>query len=113
MLSPLLEGAFVFGGDRFALGAALQLPSLAAAKLEREGKFSAEALAQAEHFALTDYLTTLAGPPPQGDAAKAFYARVADMTGMSADALARNAWLHPRRLRQESQCRRPQDRQSL
>ncbi|MGB7177334.1 MAG: carboxypeptidase, partial [Xanthobacteraceae bacterium] len=45
MLSPLLEGAFVFGGDRFALGAALQLPSLAAAKLEREGKFSAEALA--------------------------------------------------------------------
>src|ERR1700730_8376507 len=40
MLSPLLEGAFVFGGDRFALGAALQLPSLAAAKLEREGKFS-------------------------------------------------------------------------
>ena len=88
MLSPLLEGAFVFGGDRFALGAALQLPSLAAAKLEREGKFSAEALAQAEHFALTDYLATLAGPPPQGDAAKAFYARVADMTGISADALA-------------------------
>ena len=88
MLSPLLEGAFVFGGDRFALGAALQLPSLAAAKLEREGKFSAEALAQAEHFALTDYLATLAGPPLQGDAAKAFYARVAEMTGISADALA-------------------------
>jgi len=88
MLSPLLEGAFVFGGDRFALGAALQLPSLAAAKLEREGKFSAEALAPAEHFALTDYLATLAGPPLQGDAAKAFYARVADVTGISADALA-------------------------
>jgi carboxypeptidase C (cathepsin A) len=88
MLSPLLEGAFVFGGDRFALGAALQLPSLAAAKLEREGKFSQDALVQAEHFALTDYLTTLAGPPLQGDAAKNFYARVADMTGISADALA-------------------------
>jgi carboxypeptidase C (cathepsin A) len=88
MLSPLLEGAFVFGGDRFALGAALQLPSLAAAKLEREGKFSRDALAQAEHFALTDYLTTLAGPPLQGDAAKNFYARVADITGISPDALA-------------------------
>ena len=88
MLSPLLEGAFQFGGDRFALGAALQLPSLAAAELERKGKFSEEALAQAEHFALTDYLTTLAGPPLQGDAAKAFYARVADMTGLSVDALA-------------------------
>jgi carboxypeptidase C (cathepsin A) len=88
MLSPLLEGAFQFGGDRFALGAALQLPSLAAAELERKGQFSEEALAQAEHFALTDYLTTLAGPPLQGDAAKNFYARVADMTGLSVDALA-------------------------
>ncbi len=88
MLSPMLEGAFQFGGDRFALGAALQLPSLAAAELERKGTFSKEALAQAEHFALTDYLTTLAGPPLQGDAAKAFYARVAEMTGLSVDAIA-------------------------
>jgi carboxypeptidase C (cathepsin A) len=82
MLSPTLESAFQFGGDRFALGAALQLPSLAAAELEREGAFSKEALAEAEHFALTDYLTTLAGPPPQGEAAKSFYARVAKFTGL-------------------------------
>ena len=76
-MSPLLEGPFHFGGNRFALGAALQLPSLAAAEIERKGTFSKEALAQAERFALTDYLTALAGPPLQGDAAKAFYARVA------------------------------------
>jgi len=88
MLSPVLEGAFQFGGERFALGAALQLPSLAAAELERKGTFSKDALAQAEHFALTDYLTTLAGPPPQGEAAKKFYARVADITGLSVDAVA-------------------------
>jgi carboxypeptidase C (cathepsin A) len=88
MLSPMLEGAFTFGGDRFALGAALQLPSLAAAELERTGKFSKEALALAEHFALNDYLTTLAGPPPQGEAAKNFYERVAAMTGLSVDAVA-------------------------
>ena len=88
MLSPMLEGAFTFGGDRFALGAALQLPSLAAAELERTGKFSKEALAQAEHFALNDYLTTLAGPPPQGEAAKNFYERVAALTGLSVDAVA-------------------------
>src|ERR1700691_2806155 len=87
MLSPMLEGAFQFGGDRFALGAALQLPSLAAAELERKGTFSQDALAQAEHFALTDYLSTLAGPPLQGDAAKNFYARVAQMTGLSNDAV--------------------------
>ena len=88
MLSPLLEGAFQFGGDRFALGAAMQLPSLAAAEMERKGTFSQDALAQAEHFALTDYLSTLAGPPLQGDAAKSFYARVAQMTGISVDAIA-------------------------
>ena len=89
MLSPMLEGAFQFGGDRFALGAALQLPSLAAAEMERKGSFSEQALAQAEHFALTDYLTTLAGPPLQGDAAKAFYARVAAITGLPQDVVAR------------------------
>jgi carboxypeptidase C (cathepsin A) len=88
MLSPVLEGAFQFGGERFALGAALQLPSLAAAELERKGAFSTEALAQAEHFALTDYLSTLAGPPPQGAAAKSFYARVAALTGLPADVVA-------------------------
>ena len=88
MLSPLLEGAFQFGGDRFALGAALQLPTLAAAELERKGTFSKAALAQAEHFALTDYLSTLAGPPLQDDAAQRFYARIAAMTGLSEVAVA-------------------------
>jgi carboxypeptidase C (cathepsin A) len=88
MLSPLLEGSFQFGGDRFALGAALQLPSLAAAELERKGTFNKDALAQAEHFALTDYLSTLAGPPLQGDAAKKFYARVAEITGIPPEAVA-------------------------
>ena len=32
MVSPMLEGEFQFGGDRFALGAALQLPSLVAGR---------------------------------------------------------------------------------
>ncbi|MGD0421699.1 MAG: carboxypeptidase [Xanthobacteraceae bacterium] len=89
MVSPMLEGEFHFGGDRFALGAALRLPSLAAAELERRGTFSTAALAQAEHFALTDYLSALAGPPLRGDAAHAFYARVAQMTGLPEDVIAR------------------------
>jgi carboxypeptidase C (cathepsin A) len=90
MLSPMLEGAFQFGGERLALGAALQLPSLAATEMERKGTFSKEALAEAEHFALTEYLPALAGPPLQGDAAKSFYARVAQMTGLSADVVAQS-----------------------
>jgi carboxypeptidase C (cathepsin A) len=85
MLSPLLDGALTFGGTRLALGAALQLPSLAAAELERKGTFSVEKLAAAERFALTDYLSTLAGAPPQGEAAHAFYARVAAFTGLPED----------------------------
>jgi carboxypeptidase C (cathepsin A) len=89
MVSPLIEGAFQFGGDRFALGAALQLPSLAATELERKGTFSPSALAQAERFALTDYLAALAGAPLHGDAAHAFYARVAAITGLPEDVVAR------------------------
>jgi carboxypeptidase C (cathepsin A) len=90
MVSPMLEGAFQFGGDRFALGAALQLPSLAAAELERKGKFGKAALTDAEHFALTEYLSTLAGPAPSGAAAQAFYARVANMTGLPEDVVTRD-----------------------
>jgi carboxypeptidase C (cathepsin A) len=87
MLSPYLEGQL--GNGRTALGAALQFPSLAAADLDRRGAFSADALAAAERFALTDYLTTLAGKPPEGDAARALYARVAEMTGLPVETVAR------------------------
>jgi carboxypeptidase C (cathepsin A) len=83
MVSPLLEGRFTFGGNRFALEAALQLPSLAAAELERKGTFSRDKLAEAERFALTDYLVGLAGAAPQGEAGRTFYARVAELTGLS------------------------------
>ena len=85
MLSPMLEGWLTFGDDQSALRAALQLPSLAATELERKGAFSREALAAAEKFAMTDYLTTLAGSPPQGEAARAFYARVAQISGLPLD----------------------------
>lgn len=89
MVSPLMEGAFTFGGTRFALGAAMQIPSLAAAEMERKGMLTPERLAEAERFALNEYLTTLAGAPPRGEAARAFYARVAEITGMPIDVVAR------------------------
>jgi carboxypeptidase C (cathepsin A) len=87
MLSPLLEGWLTFGDDGSALHAALQLPSLAAAELERRHAFTTEALAAAETFAMTEYLTTLAGAAPKGDAGRAFYSRVAQMTGLPLDAV--------------------------
>ncbi len=85
MVSPFIEGAFQYGGDRFALGAALQLPSLIATELERQGKYTPEALAAGERFAMGEYLTRLAGPPLTGEAGRAFYGRVAGMSGLPVD----------------------------
>jgi carboxypeptidase C (cathepsin A) len=85
MLSPMLEGWLTFGDDESALRAALQLPSLAAAELERKNAFNPAALADAEKFAMTDYLTTMAGAPPQGAIGKAFFGRVAQLTGLPVD----------------------------
>jgi carboxypeptidase C (cathepsin A) len=90
MLSPLLEGPLVFGANRFALGAALQLPSLAAAELERKNEFSKEAVQSAEQFAMGGYLTTLAGAAPTGAHADAFYGRVAKLTGLPIETVRRS-----------------------
>jgi carboxypeptidase C (cathepsin A) len=82
MLSPLLEGPLTFGANRFALGAALQLPSLAAAEMERGNAFSKDGVEAAEQFAMHDFLIALAGPPLKGAAADMFYERVAQLTGL-------------------------------
>jgi carboxypeptidase C (cathepsin A) len=82
MLSPLLEGPLTFGANRFALGAALQLPSLAAAEMERGNGFSKDNVDAAEQFAMHDFLIALAGPPLKGAAADMFYERVAELTGL-------------------------------
>jgi carboxypeptidase C (cathepsin A) len=47
-------------------------------------------LTEAEKFATGDYLTTLAGRPPSGEAGRAFYARVAALTGVPVDVVARS-----------------------
>ena len=88
-VSPFVDGALTFGRGRDVLGAALQLPSLAAAELDRRNAFTPEALAAAERFAMTDYLVTLAGRPPAGEAGRAFYGRVAEMTGLPLESVTR------------------------
>lgn len=90
MLSPLLEGQLMFGADEFALGAALELPSLAAAEMDRRSAFDEGKQREAEHFALGEYLSMLAGAAPTGDAAKAFYSRLSAMTGISEDVVEKN-----------------------
>lgn len=89
MISPLIEGRFLFGASDDPLAASLQLPALAAAELERKGIFNAQAMPEIERFALTDYLTKLASPPPAGTEADAFHTQVADLTGVPVDTVER------------------------
>ncbi|CDN50794.1 Peptidase S10 serine carboxypeptidase (plasmid) [Neorhizobium galegae bv. orientalis str. HAMBI 540] len=88
MLSPLVEGRFLANSDD-PLSAALQLPSLAAAELERRNQFTPEKLADAERFAIGDYLVGLAGPSPTGQAADTLYGRVSELTGIPKDIVVR------------------------
>lgn len=90
MISPFLDGALTFGLNRFALGAALQFPSIAATELEKRKAFSRDKLAEIERFAMTDYLAVLAGPPLKGEAAAAFNSRIAELTGLPAEAVERS-----------------------
>ncbi len=87
MVSPMLEGGFQYGPGAYALGAALHLPSYVASELERRNAFSEAAVADAERYAMTDYLVTLAGKPLQGEPARAFYDRIARMTGLPLDVI--------------------------
>jgi carboxypeptidase C (cathepsin A) len=89
MVSPLMEGRFLFGADDDPLAAALQLPSLAAAEAERQGRFDVKTVTDAEGFAMGEYLTTLAGKPPQKEQAQRFAARVSQLTGLPADVVIR------------------------
>jgi carboxypeptidase C (cathepsin A) len=101
MVSPLIEGSLIFGGTRFALGAALQLPSLAAAELERKGTFSKEAQADARR-----------GAAQGRRRARFLCARRANQRA-ARERRVQIARLHPRRLCQASALRRGQDREPL
>lgn len=79
MLSPLVEGKFLANSDD-PLSAALQFPSLVAAGLEHKNAFTPEKLAEAERFAMSDYLVALAGPSPAGQTADALYGRIAELS---------------------------------
>jgi carboxypeptidase C (cathepsin A) len=88
MVSPLLEASFQWGPQN-ALGSALRFPTIVAAHLEHTNTFTPQALAEAERFAMNEYLVALAGPPPAGEAAKALYSRIASMTGVPLDFVTR------------------------
>jgi carboxypeptidase C (cathepsin A) len=87
MISPVLEFSLMFGNPIDPLPWALRLPSYAAARMG-EKSLEPGALADAEQFALHDYLVALAAGPRDGAAAAAIYQKVAQLTGLEAERIA-------------------------
>jgi carboxypeptidase C (cathepsin A) len=89
LVSPALEFRLMSGDEFDLVPWALRLPAYAAVALEAKGSLSPEALADAEHFALNDYLVALAAGPAEGEAARQLYARIAALTGLDEEMVAR------------------------
>jgi carboxypeptidase C (cathepsin A) len=91
-ISPALEFALLHGEDYDPIPWALTLPSYAAVRLESEGVTAREALAEAlkdaERYALSDYLVALASGADEGG--KAASERVAELTGLPVDLVERH-----------------------
>ncbi|GGC69163.1 S10 family peptidase [Chelatococcus reniformis] len=82
MLSPVLDFSLLTDGPTKLLTTAALLPSMAAAKLEREGKLSADAMAAVERYASGDYLTDLVRGPRDKEAVARIVDRVSELTGL-------------------------------
>jgi len=83
LVSPAIELDFVRADDLQPLRWALPLPSMAAVRLAREGLTGAEfdrRLAEAERYAMSDYLVALAGGLEEGG--RAASGAVAQLTGL-------------------------------
>jgi carboxypeptidase C (cathepsin A) len=89
LISPALEFRLMSGDEFDLLPWALRLPSYAAVALEAKGALSPERLADAEHFALNDYLVALAAGTGEPKEAERLYATIADFIGLDKAVVAR------------------------
>ncbi|MCQ8239391.1 S10 family peptidase [Rhizosaccharibacter radicis] len=88
MISPAIEMGLLDDRDN-PIDDALLLPSLAASAAAASGPVSPAKLDEFYRYAVGSYLTTLANAPPQGDAADAFYGKVASVTGLPKEVVAK------------------------
>ncbi len=89
LVSPVLDFAGRRGGYP-PLPYVTMLPSLAAAELERRGEeVTRERLRTVEDYARDDYLQDLLRGPRDGDAVARIVAKVAEITGLPAEAVSR------------------------
>lgn len=89
MLSPVLDFARLGVRNDPVIGQAALLPSMAAARLERQGKLTPEALQAVEAYARGDYVTDLLRGPRDAAAQDRVNAKVAEFTGLDRALVAR------------------------
>ncbi len=92
LVSPVLDFAWLQSPRTTPWGFVTRLPSLAAAKLERDGTAPSRALmSEAERYAAGDYLIDLLKGPSDVDAVSRLTARVSRLTGLDAETVRRQA----------------------
>ena len=82
LVSPLLDSATMQARDLSPLYWMLTLPSISAAKLEREGKLTPQAMASVIDYTRSEYLVDLLKGRSDPEAAKRLTAKVSAMTGL-------------------------------
>ncbi len=82
MVSPFLNGNFENDDDTSPMGWAVRLPSMAAAKFEREGRLSAAALKPVEEYARTEFVADYLRGGRDEAATARLIARVTDFLGV-------------------------------
>ncbi len=91
LVSPVLDFGWWGQPDHGPLPRISVLPSLAAAAMEKRGEFSSEDLRAVEDYAAGEYLTDLMRGERDDAAVARIVARVADVTGLDPDLVARHA----------------------
>ena len=82
MLSPYLDGALQTDDDTSPMGWAVRLPSMAAAKLERDGRLTAANLLPAEDYARSEFMTDYMRGPRDEAATQRLEARITELLGV-------------------------------
>ncbi|MBR0553181.1 S10 family peptidase [Stakelama marina] len=86
MVSPYLDPASVSGDNGLSpLPWMIDLPSMAAAKLEREGNLSAATMAPIEHYTQTQFVTDYFAGPKDKAATARLVNKVTELTGLDHD----------------------------
>lgn len=83
MISPFLSGAFDADNNLSPMGWVERLPSMAAARLERDGRLSAEAIAPVDVYAKGEFLQDLIKGPQDLAATGRIVAHVTRLLGIS------------------------------